>query len=202
MQAQLSLQTSVVLGKSQTEKGCGGTFIARTVVLTASHCVDFYDRFKVYDYSGGEYGIASIVRGKERDLALLVLDRPTSMLIAPLGSEIGVGERVWMVGAPPGIDSFSLSSGIVSIVRMYKFSPLKEGDVTGTILQEYLQLDIRVFYGSSGGGVFNDQGQLVGVNVRALVMRMGTEYKGEFILWAFAVAPGAIKSFLQEAGVR
>lgn len=199
-QARLALQSSVVLGKSRTDTGCGGTFIARTVVITASHCVDFFDRIKVYDYAGGEYGIASIVRSKERDLLLLILDRPTSMPIAVVGTEIGVGERVWMVGSPPGIDDFSLSSGIVSIVKAYKFSEFSPGDVTGTMLQEALQLDVRGFYGNSGGGVFSDDGRLVGVNVRALVMRYGTEYRGEFVLWAFAVGPGAIKTFLQEVG--
>lgn len=197
-QAQLALRSSVVLGKSRSDTGCGGTFIARTVVITASHCLGVYDRIKVYDYAGGEYEITSIARNRDRDLVLLALNRPTSMPVALLGTEIGVGEQIRMVGSPPGLSAFSLSTGWVSLVAMYQFEALN--GVEGGILQEYLQLDVRGFYGNSGGGVFNDEGRLIGVQVRALVMRDTEAYQGQFILWMFAVGPGALKTFLQEAG--
>lgn len=197
-QAQQALQGSVML-VWQGASGCGGTLIDATTVLTASHCVDFYDRLKVYDYAGNEYAVVAMVRGRLRDLVLLTLNRPATTF-APLGLNAGVGEKVWTVGAMPGLGPFALSVGHVSLIAVHTMSPIRPGDDTGTLRQQYLQVDIRTFYGNSGGGLFNDSGQLIGVAVRALVMRENETYRGEYVLWSYVVGPAAIHAFLKEVG--
>lgn len=60
-----------------------------------------------------------------------------------------VGDPVYAVGAPQGLE-MSLSNGLVSGFREYKSS-------------EYIQTTAPISSGSSGGGLFDAQGRLVGI---------------------------------------
>ncbi len=85
----------------------------------------------------------------ERDLALL--DAPSLAAVpARLGrtGTLKVGDKVYAVGAPAGLE-LSLSEGIVSQLRG---SPIP-----------LIQTTAAISAGSSGGGLFNDQGELVGL---------------------------------------
>lgn len=60
-----------------------------------------------------------------------------------------VGEDVYGLGAPQGFD-LSISSGIVSQLRT------NDGN-------RYIQTDAAISPGSSGGGLFDSEGSLVGI---------------------------------------
>lgn len=60
-----------------------------------------------------------------------------------------VGEAVYAIGAPQGLE-LSLSGGLVSAIRR----------VHGEL---YLQTDAAISKGSSGGGLFDQEGRLVGI---------------------------------------
>lgn len=60
-----------------------------------------------------------------------------------------VGDPVYAIGAPQGLE-LTLSNGLVSGIREYK----------GT---EYIQTTAPISQGSSGGGLFDAQGRLVGI---------------------------------------
>ena len=85
----------------------------------------------------------------DKDLALLVAPGLTATP-ARLGqaSQLKVGEPVYAVGAPQGLE-LSLSEGIVSQLR---------GGPPPII-----QTTVAISQGSSGGGLFNAQGELVGI---------------------------------------
>ena len=70
---------------------------------------------------------------------------------AQVGSSqwLEVGDPVYAVGAPQGLE-LSLSNGLVSGFREYKGS-------------EYIQTTAPISKGSSGGGLFDAQGRLVGI---------------------------------------
>lgn len=70
---------------------------------------------------------------------------------AQLGSErsMSVGARVYAIGAPQGLD-LTLSEGLISGVRTTRDGPL-------------IQTTAPISHGSSGGGLFNDEGLLVGI---------------------------------------
>ena len=65
-----------------------------------------------------------------------------------------VGDPVYAVGAPQGLE-LSLSNGLVSGIREYN----------GT---EYIQTTAPISQGSSGGGLFDAQGRLVGITTMFL----------------------------------
>jgi hypothetical protein len=98
----------------------------------------------------GRSALALIVgQDPDRDLALLFvvgLDASPAQLGRTEG--LKVGQRVFAVGAPYGLE-LSISEGIVSQLRGKK-PPI-------------IQTTAAISPGSSGGGLFNEQGQLVGI---------------------------------------
>lgn len=92
-----------------------------------------------------------LVDDAENDLAVLrVDDAALAALAIPLTtSATAVGDAVIVIGSPLGLD-YSLSSGLVAARR----------DEQGTRM---LQIDAVIAPGSSGGPVFNDHGEVLGV---------------------------------------
>jgi len=88
----------------------------------------------------------------ERDLCQLKADRlpAVSQNIAPIAS-LRVGQKVYAIGAPRGLEQ-SLSDGLISSLRR---------DPAGEL--EYIQITAPISPGSSGGGLFDDQGRLIGI---------------------------------------
>src|SRR3989442_1609862 len=69
-------------------------------------------------------------------------------------STLAVGERVYAVGAPEGLE-LTLSEGIISGFREYEQARL-------------IQTSAAISHGSSGGGLFDAQGRLVGITTFSL----------------------------------
>jgi S1-C subfamily serine protease len=118
------------------------------VVVTNCHVVNNASQITVK--VGGQVYDAS-VRIADRDLDLC------SLSVAGLGApsvsmptfEAKVGQRVFAIGAPQGLD-LTLSEGLVSSLR-----ETSRGSI--------IQTTAAVSPGSSGGGLFNTSGQLVGI---------------------------------------
>ena len=96
-------------------------------------------------------------RDEERDLCLLFvseLSEPPAAIPTAAGRarDLSIGEEVFAVGAPRGLD-LSLTRGIVSQLR---------GDF-GKKSAPVIQTDAAISPGSSGGGLFNEDGKLVGI---------------------------------------
>ena len=95
---------------------------------------------------------------KRHDLCLLKINdiklRPVEMRDS---SSVNIGEDAFAIGSPNGLEK-SISRGIIS--NKYKF---RHGSV--------LQTDATISVGSSGGGLFDDQGKLIGIT------RAGHRYK-------------------------
>lgn len=96
---------------------------------------------------------------KKSDLALLqVGGNPPAHLVAQLAATTPmVGENVAVVGHPHG-NFWTYKTGVVSAYRStMKYVGMKKVD------GPFLQISAAVTNGDSGGGVFNDRGQLVGI---------------------------------------
>lgn len=76
--------------------------------------------------------------------------------VRPL-AELQVGEPLYTLGAPSGLD-LSLANGILSAVRTIEGA-------------KYAQTTAPISPGSSGGGLFDSRGNLVGITTMALVGR-------------------------------
>lgn len=133
------------------------------VVLTASHCVLDDDTNLPVEYGLLKAGKAvlrwEVLRiSRSQDLALLRItdELPVNIQFTTLSQAAPFrGQTVYLVGSPDGIEDV-LSKGIVSI-------PSTESKWTGT---HVTLLDIDGYYGSSGGGLFNEAGELLGVLIQ------------------------------------
>jgi len=112
---------------------------------------------------------------QNRDLALL--EGPPGCSFIGLREGARVGEEVWALGAPYGLD-FSVAKGIVSACRN---APELGGEV--------IQTDAAINPGNSGGPLIAlDDGKVVGINTWRIVRSEGL---------GVAVAGSAIAAFLR-----
>lgn len=137
--------------------GCSGTFINQTQVLTAAHCVaDRIDSIWVKPFpTKGTAGFKAHIQrfDSTHDLALLTLEGYRTDKYAKKALSVRVGESVVAVGSPFRFE-YLLSEGVVSMI----------GWKTKEFNSSYIVHTGMVNPGSSGGGLFNEQGELVGCN--------------------------------------
>lgn len=111
-----------------------------------------------------------VVGGDMRiDLALLKINKP-DLIAAEWGDSDGVevGDLVWAVGSPFGLDN-TVTFGIVSAKQRRSSS-----GITSSPFQEYLQTDVAVNRGNSGGPLVDLDGNVVGINTAII----GEVYQG------------------------
>lgn len=141
----------------------------KNLVATNCHLADKspVGLFRVTQGDNSGFGVLN-GRDAERDLCLLSVLFPgdhygkdgkltfKKLPAARIASSqwLEVGAPVYAVGAPQGLE-LTLSNGLVSGIREYK----------GT---EYIQTTAPISQGSSGGGLFDAQGRLVGITTMYL----------------------------------
>lgn len=154
---------------------CSGTWIGVHEILTANHCVDDLALGDEVDISmqpdvsqtpdGEEAFFTHMAELKyvdpEHDLALLYVKPLLAHGVAEVGLErLAPGQAVYAEGAPAGM-GWSFSTGVIAQIRYV-------GD--GDKALWYVQATAPISPGSSGGGLFDSKGDLIGVT-RAYVVR-------------------------------
>jgi hypothetical protein len=143
-----------VKGDSVTALG-SGVVIGPDQVVTNRHVVDAADRWEVKQ--GERTWSASVTWvDPDHDLALLKADGLQAPTVSSrLSPPVAVGERVYAIGTPEGLEQ-TLSEGIVSGLRDYE-----DGYV--------IQTSAPISPGSSGGGLFDEEGRFVGITTFGLI---------------------------------
>lgn len=138
--------------------GCSGTYIGQQTVLTAAHCFS-NPTTNIWIRGYGTISREAILVKIDvpHDLALLSVKGPYKHSIAKLAASPLTGSKVINVGSPFGME-FLLSEGIVSRIE-FTISGFKAN---------YLITTAMINPGSSGGGAFNADGDLIGVNVMTI----------------------------------
>lgn len=146
---------SMVVVRSADAQG-SGVVIRPNLVATNCHVVDKGGKILVYKAENRRANTnspypASIYRADvKRDFCLLSVEGLWGIPVSVRKFDtIVVGEDVYALGAPLGLD-LSLSSGVVSQLRSGKAS-------------RYIQTDVAISPGSSGGGLFDRKGNLIGI---------------------------------------
>ena len=122
---------------------------------------------------------------KKRDLALLKINTPPKNLsYMKLGnsSSLAVGQDVHAIGHPKG-EIWTYSKGFVSQIRSnYKWTSEEGSTHRATVVQTQTPISP----GNSGGPLFDDKGNLIGIN--------SFQFQGDNL--NYAVAVNEVKSFL------
>lgn len=119
-------------------------------VITNNHVVEGASRVRLRQ--GDNHWDASIAETDAkldycRITAATLAARP---VVVSLISRVRVGDRVYAIGSPEGLE-LTLSEGLVSGIR------------TGDSGESLIQTSAPISHGSSGGGLFNDRAELIGI---------------------------------------
>src|SRR5476651_566523 len=140
---------------SEQSSGVGSGFImsADGYVMTNAHVVDDADTIYVTLTDKREFK-AKLIGVDERTDVAVVKIQATSLPAITVGdsNKVRVGEWVLAIGSPFGLDN-TVTAGIVSA----------KGRDTGDYLP-FIQTDVAVNPGNSGGPLINMQGEVIGIN--------------------------------------
>ncbi len=120
----------------------GGYVSSRAVTAT------FYGGEMNYDIAVLKVSSSSVLRNSYAAAAKIEHEKVTT------------GERVYAIGNPNG-EGFSVTGGVVSVP--YETIDVMSADDTHLIELPEIRIDANINHGNSGGGLFNANGELVGI---------------------------------------
>ncbi|MGO9482949.1 MAG: trypsin-like peptidase domain-containing protein [Candidatus Kryptoniota bacterium] len=162
-----AVATLIVYGSDGTVKGQGsGIFInSEGLLATNAHVVNGAANVVAKLASGAFYAMKEIKGiNRNNDLALLQFDAKETPCVSGLGNsdEVKIGENIYAIGTPNGQEA-TLSEGNISY-------PLRE--VGGIRL---IQFTAPISPGSSGGGLFDENGKVIGITSSSLNISSGAQ---------------------------
>jgi S1-C subfamily serine protease len=136
--------------------GSGFIVDARGLVATNLHVVAGATKILVQLHDGKtELPVTNIVGySQAHDLAIVSIQSPHALPTVTVGNsdQVAIGDEVVAIGNPLGMFDYTISSGLISQIR-----PVPDADIT------LLQISVPISQGSSGGPLFNQFGEVIGV---------------------------------------
>ena len=161
--------TVVIVGKKHNEiikkatvpVGMGtGVFISKDgIILTNHHVIEGSTSIDVYVYDETDSNtyVAEIIGvDKLMDLAVLKIvsdELPSNFNVATFGDSPAHGDDVYMIGHPQSM-GWTVTKGVVGHPERYMSTPW----------QRMIQTDSLIMPGNSGGPLFDEHGNLIGIN--------------------------------------
>ncbi|MEF9926675.1 MAG: Do family serine endopeptidase [Massilia sp.] len=143
-------------GREAPVFGAGSGFIVSPdgVILTNAHVVQGADEVTVKLQDRREFRAKVLGSDPRTDVAVLKIGAK-GLPVAPIGKSksVLVGEWVLAIGSPYGLES-TVTAGVVSATGR----SISDGSVP------FIQTDVAVNPGNSGGPLFNTRGEVVGIN--------------------------------------
>ena len=137
---------------TNTGQGSGVVVSAQGFIVTNYHVINDASWVRVLTYGQKVYNAEVIAVEKDWDIAVLKVDIDLPVLSFANSNAAKVGEKVIALGNPEGF-SFSVTEGIISAV-----------DRTGPNGKSgYLQTDVPLNPGNSGGPLVNAEGRILGI---------------------------------------
>lgn len=136
--------------------GSGVVYTADGYIITNNHVIEGAQNITVKLSDGTEYTAALVGSDPQTDVAVIKIDA-TGLVPAVLGDsdQVRVGEEVIAVGNPLGTLGGTVTNGIVSGMN-------RSINIGGREMS-LMQTNAAVSPGNSGGGLFNVNGELIGV---------------------------------------
>lgn len=138
-------------------QGTGFIISADGYVLTNHHVVDGADTVRISLADRREFTAKVIGSDEQSDVALLKIDA-SGLPTLRIGSSEAIKPGQWVVaiGSPFGFDH-SVTAGIVSAVG-------RSNPYSGQRYVPFIQTDVAINRGNSGGPLLDTRGQVVGIN--------------------------------------
>ena len=189
---EIAYQSVVVINATSTTSTSSGSGVVighsenYTFIVTCCHVVEGYKNYEVITSTGTLFD-ASLVGGDPMtDLAVIAIEKtdlPEVTLIED-SSTLKIGSDAIAIGNPLGTLGGTVTTGIISATsRNIKMS---DGSV-----HTLIQTDAAINSGNSGGGLFNNQGQLIGI-VSAKYSATGVEGLG------FAIPSNTVRTIVTD----
>lgn len=153
------ITTTNIFGQTVQNAASGSGFVITSdgYIVTNWHVIDEASNIKVTFIDGKSYDAKLVGGDEENDIAVLKIDA-AGLTPVVIGSSdaLVVGDQVYAIGNPLGELTFTFTGGYVSA---------KDRSVTmsdGTVMN-MLQTDTAINSGNSGGPLFNEYGQVIGI---------------------------------------
>ncbi|MFQ5700134.1 MAG: Do family serine endopeptidase, partial [Myxococcota bacterium] len=142
------------------EESTGSGFVISPdgFIVTNDHVIEDATRIEVH-FTDGSVRPGSVVgRDPKTDIALVKVDAPEPLAVAPLGDsdQIRVGDWVLAIGTPFGLEH-TVTVGVLSAKGRHHVTPDSRYD-------DFLQTDASINPGNSGGPLFDASGRVIGIN--------------------------------------
>lgn len=144
-------------GMTPERRGQGSGFIIdpNGISLTNNHVVDGADEVTVHLTDKREFKAKVLGTDPKTDIAVIKIEGKDLPVVKLGKSEnVKVGEWVAAIGAPFGLDN-TVTAGIVSA---------KSRNLPDEQFVPFIQTDVAVNPGNSGGPLFNMKGEVIGIN--------------------------------------
>lgn len=125
-------------------------------ILTNSHVIENASEITVILHDNTPLAAVLVGTDKKTDLALIKVDTNRKLTPVKFGDsdKIRVGDWILAIGNPFGLGG-SVTAGIISA---------KSRDIASGPYDNFIQTDASINQGSSGGPMFNLQGEVIGIN--------------------------------------
>ncbi len=147
------------------------------VVITAAHVVRGFEEYKKDLYIKTNYD--EIIRPMEvkkiddfQDLAIIVGITPEEKdgpFIKIAKGPPNLGEDVYAIGCPRGVE-FVVTKGVLSHFTTERYA--LDEEETMFVERQLYRFTSPIIYGNSGGGLFDENGFFIGVNVQFKILIM------------------------------
>ena len=145
----------------QQKQGIGSGVILSSdgLVVTNNHVVDGAEKLEVKLSDGRMFNARVLGSDPLTDIALIQLEGARGLKAATLGSSatMSVGDWVLAIGSPMGLEQ-TATTGIVSAKGRGSLGLYANSYI------DFLQTDAAIAPGSSGGPLFNMNGEVIGIN--------------------------------------
>ncbi len=144
--------------RQRRAQGLGSGFIidASGLIVTNNHVIDGADVITIVLQNGDELEGTLVGHDEKTDLAVIRVSTNQALPTVPWGDSdaVEVGDWAIAIGNPFGLGS-SVSAGIVSA---------RGRDIRSGPYDDFIQVDAAINRGNSGGPLFDQEGNVIGVN--------------------------------------
>lgn len=143
-------------GRVSKSLGSGFVIDAAGHIVTNNHVIEGADLIEVTFPNGDTFEADLVGRDPATDIAVLKIEAGDPLPFVPFGNSDAaeVGEWVIAIGNPLGYSN-SVTAGIISA---------RNRDISAGNYDDFIQTDVAINQGNSGGPLFNMNGEVIGVN--------------------------------------